>query len=69
MGIRLEVESYCETCPEFDPEDIKCYCDDKVHEIVVACSQRRICNHIKEHVCNCVNSEKNDGLNIPKFEY
>lgn len=69
MSIEIQVEPYCKTCPEFDPENIKFYSDDRIYEIVVACSRRRICNNIREHLYSYVNSEKKDDLDIPKFKY
>lgn len=68
MSIGLQVEPYCETCPEFDPEDTKLCSDYQVHRILVTCKHRELCKRIRKLVLNETKTGANDGLDIHTFK-
>lgn len=46
--IRLDVESYCQKCPDFEPTVDKYYAENAVYEQVVHCENSQRCRHIYE---------------------
>ena len=57
MAIRLEVEPYCQDCPEFEADiqsPVRYYADfelyEKTGDTVIRCKNKAVCNRIKEHL-------------------
>lgn len=57
MAIRLEVEPYCQDCPEFETDvqspslyyaNFELYM--KTGDTVIRCKHKAVCNRIKEHL-------------------
>lgn len=47
--IILEVEPYCQKCPDFEPTvDRYCYADNAVYSQIVQCENRERCRNIYE---------------------
>lgn len=57
MAIRLEVEPYCQDCPEFEVDvqsPTSYYSNHELYmrtgDTVIRCKNKAVCNRIKEHL-------------------
>lgn len=59
--IRVEVQGYCQSCPNFEPEvekitmshdDLKLRSVVHITSTIIRCTQRERCEHIKQYLIN-----------------
>ena len=48
--ISLQVENYCQDCPNFEPECCKCYANDHAYMTLISCVNRGLCANLKQYI-------------------
>lgn len=48
--IQLNVENYCQECPDFDPVTERLYAGGEVAMIIVSCEHKERCERIKRYL-------------------
>ena len=48
--ISLQVESYCQDCPKFEPECSKFSADNRTYMTLISCVNRGLCANLKQYL-------------------
>lgn len=48
--ISLDVENYCQNCPDFKPRCTRIYADNVCIDTLVQCERKDVCSNIKTYI-------------------
>ena len=58
--ISLDVENYCQNCPDFEPRCAKIYSDNICIDTLVRCERKEICANLKTYLEQQTNKKEDE---------